>query len=97
MCGRRLSLAAGSAPNWGNAQRLCASVNRRDGGWHTTGKNEESLVILQGQGDALIEGEANRPFVAPAIVYIPPETRHNIRNTGSLPLEYVYVVAPAKK
>jgi mannose-6-phosphate isomerase-like protein (cupin superfamily) len=64
-------------------------------GWHTTGKNEESLVILQGQGEALIEGQANRPFTAPAVVYIPPATRHNVKNTGSHPLQYVYVVAPA--
>jgi mannose-6-phosphate isomerase-like protein (cupin superfamily) len=65
-------------------------------GWHTTGKNEESLVILKGQGEALIEGEANTPFTAPTVVYIPPATRHNIRNTGGQPLQYVYVVAPAK-
>jgi mannose-6-phosphate isomerase-like protein (cupin superfamily) len=66
-------------------------------GWHTTGTNEESLVILQGQGDALIEGQANRSFTAPAVVYIPPATRHNIKNTGRLPLQYVYVVAPARE
>jgi len=29
-------------------------------------------------------------------VYIPPGTRHNVRNTGKELLEYVYVVAPAK-
>lgn len=65
-------------------------------GWHTTGKNEEALVILHGQGEALIDGQAKQPFVAPALVYIPPETRHNVANTGKEPLEYVYVVAPAK-
>jgi len=27
-------------------------------GWHTTGKNEEALVILRGQGEALIDGQA---------------------------------------
>ncbi len=66
-------------------------------GWHTTGKNEESLVILQGRGEALIEGQADRSFSAPAVVYIPPATRHNIKNTGKLPLQYVYIVAPAKE
>lgn len=66
-------------------------------GWHTTGTNEESLVILQGQDDALIEGQANRSFTAPAVEYIQPATRHNIKNTGRLPLQYVYVVAPAKE
>ncbi|MGO9775831.1 MAG: cupin domain-containing protein [Terracidiphilus sp.] len=65
-------------------------------GWHTTGKNEEALVILHGQGEALIDGQAKQPLVAPAFVYIPPVTRHNVLNTGTEPLEYVYVVAPAK-
>ena len=65
-------------------------------GWHTTGQNEESLVILRGQGEALIEGEPARPFTAPGFVYIPPATRHNVKNTGDAVLEYVYVVAPAK-
>ena len=41
-------------------------------------------------------GHANKPFIAPAFVYIPPATRHNVANTGTGPLEYVYVVAPAK-
>jgi len=65
-------------------------------GWHTTGGNEESLVILHGVGTALIEGQLGRPFTAPQLVYIPPATRHNVQNTGREPLEYVYVVAPAK-
>jgi quercetin dioxygenase-like cupin family protein len=65
-------------------------------GWHTTGKNEEALVILHGQGTALIDGQAKQPFTAPALVYIPPATRHNVANTGAELLEYVYVVAPAK-
>jgi quercetin dioxygenase-like cupin family protein len=64
-------------------------------GWHTTGKHEEALVILHGQGEALIDGQAKQSFVAPALAYIPPETRHNVLNTGKDALEYVYVVAPA--
>jgi mannose-6-phosphate isomerase-like protein (cupin superfamily) len=65
-------------------------------GWHTTGQNEEALVILRGRGEALIEGQSGRAFAAPMLVYIPPATRHNVTNTGDAPLEYVYVVAPAK-
>jgi mannose-6-phosphate isomerase-like protein (cupin superfamily) len=64
-------------------------------GWHTTGKNEETLVILKGSGEALIKGRPGMPFEAPHLVYIPPATQHNVRNTGSQVLEYVYVVAPA--
>ena len=65
-------------------------------GWHTTGQNEESLVVLRGRGEARIEGQPERTFAAPTLVYIPPATRHNVANTGNELLEYVYVVAPAK-
>jgi quercetin dioxygenase-like cupin family protein len=61
--------------------------------WHTTGKNEESLVILRGRGEARFEGQPARTFAAPALVYIPPATRHNVANVGDQLLEYVYVVA----
>jgi mannose-6-phosphate isomerase-like protein (cupin superfamily) len=64
-------------------------------GWHTTGKNEEALVILRGQGEALIDSREKQAFVAPAFVYIPPVTRRNVANTGTEPLEYVHVVAHA--
>jgi len=66
-------------------------------GWHTTGQNEETLVILRGQGEALIDGQNKQSFAAPAFAYIPPDTRHNVSNTGKETLEYVYVVAPAAK
>jgi len=65
-------------------------------GWHSTGQNEESLVILHGQGDALIEGQAKQSFAAPAFVYIPAATRHNVTDTGRETLEYVFVVARAR-
>ena len=64
-------------------------------GWHTTGSNEETLVVLHGEGTALIEGNDGQSFAAPALAYIPPRTRHNVSNTGREMLEYVYVVAPA--
>lgn len=66
-------------------------------GWHTTGASEESLVILHGQGEVMIEGQVSIPFTAPIMVYVPSATRHNVKNTGMEPLEYVYVVAPAKE
>ena len=57
-------------------------------GWYTTGQNEEALVILRGEGAALIEGHPKQAVAAPA--------RHNVENTGRELLEYVYLVAPAK-
>ena len=65
-------------------------------GRHTTGQNEEALVVLRGRGEAQIEGQPGRAIAAPMLVYIPPATRRNVANTGNELLEYVYVVAPAK-
>lgn len=64
-------------------------------GRHSTGQNEESLVILRGQGEVLFEGHSKRTFAAPTVLYIPPATQHNVTNIGREILEYVYVVAPA--
>jgi mannose-6-phosphate isomerase-like protein (cupin superfamily) len=63
-------------------------------GWHTTGEHEEALVILRGRGEAKVQGRAAMPIAADMLAYIPPVTRHNVKNTGSEALEYVYVVAP---
>lgn len=63
--------------------------------WASTRESEEALVILHGQGNALIDGQAKQPFTAPALVYIPLATRHNVENAGKELLEYEYVVAPA--
>jgi quercetin dioxygenase-like cupin family protein len=65
-------------------------------GWHTTSQHEEAVVILRGQGEALVKGQPNRPFKAPGLVYVPPRTSHNMSNTGHELLEYVYVVAPVQ-
>ena len=63
-------------------------------GWHSTGQNEEALVILRGSGVANVEGRADVPVSARRMAYIPPGTKHNVTNTGREVLEYVWVVAP---
>ena len=47
-----------------------------------------------GKGHALFEGQAQHDIEASQLIYIPPATRHNIENSGSQTLEYVYIVAP---
>ena len=66
-------------------------------GQHSTKGNEEMLTFLSGQGQALIgEQEQQIEVGAGMISYIPPQTVHNIKNTGTEPLIYIYCVAPAK-
>lgn len=63
-------------------------------GQHSTKSREELLVFLSGQGELMI-GEEDSYQVGPGKVsYIPPHTDHDVKNTGSEPLVYVYCVAP---
>jgi len=63
-------------------------------GRHNTKGNEELLVFLSGSGIAQI-GEDTRLLVgAGKVAYIPPQTSHDIVNTGAEVLVYVFCVAP---
>ena len=64
-------------------------------GQHSTKHHEELLVFLTGQGDLQIGDTDHFAVGAGKAVYIPPETLHDVRNTGSQALTYIYCVAPA--
>ena len=66
-----------------------------DCGWHSTENYEELILCLAGAGEVETEGTGRRPIAAYQYAYNPPRTRHNVFNTGTEPLRYVYVVAPA--
>jgi mannose-6-phosphate isomerase-like protein (cupin superfamily) len=63
-------------------------------GLHSTKDREELLVFLAGEGELII-GQDNRFQVGKGkVCYIPPQTDHDVKNTGPEPLVYVYGVAP---
>jgi mannose-6-phosphate isomerase-like protein (cupin superfamily) len=64
-------------------------------GRHSTADCEELLIILEGRGEAELEGYGAFPLAAGQVAYIPPGTFHNVHQRGDAPLRYVYVVAPA--
>ncbi len=64
-------------------------------GQHSTEQNEEMLVFLSGQGKLLISEKESFPVGQGKVSYIPPHTQHDVKNTGSEPLIYIYCVAPA--
>lgn len=66
-------------------------------GWHTTGRHEEALTILQGIGRVQIKGRPDIPIHARMLTYIPPNTKHNVTNDEDEILEYTWVVAPASE
>ena len=63
-------------------------------GEHSTDSREESLVILSGEAEIHCTGYPAFSASAAALVYIPPHTRHNVRNAGKGRLKYVYIVSP---
>lgn len=61
-------------------------------GQHNTEQHEEMLVFLSGRGQLLIGEEESFQVGEGKVSYIPPNTAHNVKNTGSEPLVYVYCV-----
>ena len=64
-------------------------------GKHSTKGNEEILVVLDGRGEMRITGGATLPFGKETALYCPPNTEHDVVNTGTATLRYVYVVSKA--
>ena len=65
-------------------------------GKHSTGQHEELLVVLEGRGVMTFKDGSKLDVQANHALYCPPETEHNVTNTGSGVLRYVYVVASTK-
>jgi len=65
-------------------------------GKHSTGDNEEVLVILEGQGEMRITGGETLSLNHSVIAYCPPHKEHDVLNTGTGLLRYVYIVAKAQ-
>jgi mannose-6-phosphate isomerase-like protein (cupin superfamily) len=63
-------------------------------GEHSTKDREEVLVFLSGRGELFIAGKERFNVGEGTISYIPPQTIHDVRNTGDGPLMYVYCVTP---
>lgn len=66
-------------------------------GRHSTHAREELIVVLEGNGELLVDGGDTVRLEAGAGAYVPPEQEHDVANTGTGPLRYVYVVAPAAR
>jgi mannose-6-phosphate isomerase-like protein (cupin superfamily) len=65
-------------------------------GKHSTGNNEEVLVVFSGSGEMRLADGTILNLKPYAILYCPPDMEHDVFNTGSEPLRYVYVVARAR-
>jgi len=51
---------------------------------------------LEGQGEMVFHDGSRLELKARTALYCPPETEHDVKNTGTSTLRYVYVVANAQ-
>ena len=63
-------------------------------GEHSTGQKEEAIIVLEGKGEISCEGALPMKAEENTLIYVPPETAHDVKNTGKDVLKYVYVVSP---
>jgi mannose-6-phosphate isomerase-like protein (cupin superfamily) len=60
-------------------------------GTHSTDSREELIIVLKGKGQARIGKNRILNIDRDKVLYIPPYTLHDIRNTGSRILEYIFI------
>jgi quercetin dioxygenase-like cupin family protein len=65
-------------------------------GQHSTEDYEEIIIILEGEGELESEGIGRMKIARGQVAYNPPDTRHNVINTGDGPLRYIYIVSKAR-
>jgi quercetin dioxygenase-like cupin family protein len=68
----------------------------RSVGKHSTEHHEEILIVLEGQGEMRFADGTKLELSARTALYCPPETGHDVWNTGAGTLRYVYVIADAR-
>lgn len=66
-------------------------------GEHVTEGKEEAIIILRGKAEVLSDNKVLFTAEKDNLIYIPPETKHDVKNIGKELLEYIYVVSPIKK
>ncbi|MCX6144196.1 MAG: cupin domain-containing protein [Ignavibacteriales bacterium] len=65
-------------------------------GKHSTKSYEEAVIVFAGTGEMRITGAQTLKLKPNVVAYCPPLTEHDVVNTGSVPLRYLYIVAKPK-
>jgi oxalate decarboxylase/phosphoglucose isomerase-like protein (cupin superfamily) len=85
----RTTIGDGDTPT----KDLCSGVAHLEpGGWLSLHRHQVTEVyqVLTGQGVVTLE-DVDHAVRAGSCVYIPPNREHGIRNTGDVPLEFMFV------
>lgn len=69
----------------------------KSGHKHNTEIYEEMIVVLSGQGQVRITNDKPLDLKYGNIAFIPPNTEHQVFNTGLINLKYVYIATKSKQ
>jgi mannose-6-phosphate isomerase-like protein (cupin superfamily) len=62
-------------------------------GEHNTGLSQEVIFVISGSGLVCYSQKSRVKVKQHTFVYIPPQTPHNVTNTGKKLLKYIYTAA----
>jgi mannose-6-phosphate isomerase-like protein (cupin superfamily) len=65
-------------------------------GHHNTDDYEEIIVVFSGEGKMTFGDGKSFNLKFGVIAYCPPHTEHDIKNTGTTPLKYLYIATNTK-
>jgi mannose-6-phosphate isomerase-like protein (cupin superfamily) len=68
----------------------------KSGDDHSTEIYEEMIVVLEGQGQVRIANQKNLDIKYGNIALIPPNTEHQVFNTGTGNFKYIYIATKTK-
>ncbi len=60
-------------------------------GEHSTEEKEEAVIVFKGTAQVFLLGKPWQRVKANSLVYIPPHTIHDIKNSGKGMLKYVFL------
>ncbi|MFH1441457.1 MAG: cupin domain-containing protein [Candidatus Omnitrophota bacterium] len=89
-------LLAGSPQTAGMRSGHVNLMQGEEIGEHSTDNKEEAIIILNGKAQVLSEKSDPITAESECLIYIPANTKHNIKNIGQGVLQYVYVVSELK-
>jgi len=87
-------LLSGAPTSAGMKSGLVVLAPGKSVGEHSTGDHEEMVVVLEGKGEMVLADGRKLPIGPNSSAYSPPGTEHDVINTGSGVLRYIYVVSP---
>jgi mannose-6-phosphate isomerase-like protein (cupin superfamily) len=70
---------------------------KTSGHLHSTEIYEEMIVVLEGEGQVRVTKQKNLDLKFGNIVFIPPNTEHQVFNTGTKNFKYIYIATKSKQ